>query len=55
LDKKNNFKRKLLVLTPSQEWSNFLIKLFEEQCFFIYPEDALANNFFLKTFKFYQE
>lgn len=49
--KKNNFKRKLLVLTPSQEWSNFLIKLFEEQCFFIYPEDALANNFYLKNVK----
>ena len=49
--KKNNFKRKLLVLTPSQKWNNFLIKLFEEQCFFIYPEDALANNFYLKNVK----
>jgi hypothetical protein len=49
--KKNKFKRKLLVLTPSQNWNNFLTKLFKEECYFIYPEDALTYNFLFENVK----
>jgi hypothetical protein len=49
--KKNNYKRKLLILTASEEWNNFLTKFFKEECFIIYPEDALSNNYILKNVK----
>ena len=38
-------------MTASEEWNNFLTKFFKEECFIIYPEDALSNNYILKNVK----
>lgn len=49
----NKDKRKLVVITPSKKWDDFLKKFSNDKIFILTPREAVDNNYFFKDSKIF--